>query len=123
MARLASARKRSTVYGLTAIDARGRVADRVVTAALGWQPGNRLTLRVTGQLIVVTAADDGILAVSRQGRVHLPAAARHACGIRPGDRVLLAAEPAESVLVVHPLAALDAMVSGLRDQLMGGDAA
>jgi bifunctional DNA-binding transcriptional regulator/antitoxin component of YhaV-PrlF toxin-antitoxin module len=41
--------------------------------------------------------------VSSQGRVHLPAAARHACRITPGDRVLLAAEPADGVLVVHPL--------------------
>jgi hypothetical protein len=87
MARLFSARECSTVYGLTAIDARGPVADRVVTAALGWQPGSRLNLRVTGHLIVVTAIADGLLAVSGQSRVHLPAAARYACGIRPAVRV------------------------------------
>ena len=62
----------------------------------------------------------GPLAVSRQGRVHLPAAVRHACGIRPGDRLLLAAEPTDGVLVVHPLAALDAMVSRFRAPAIDG---
>ena len=63
MARLTGKRERSTVYGLTAVDARGRVADRTVTAALGWQPGDRLSLHVANGLIIVTAADDGLLAV------------------------------------------------------------
>jgi bifunctional DNA-binding transcriptional regulator/antitoxin component of YhaV-PrlF toxin-antitoxin module len=54
--------------------------------------------------------------------VHLPAAARHACRITPGDRVLLAAEPTDGVLVVHPLATLDAMACRFRDQLMAGEA-
>jgi bifunctional DNA-binding transcriptional regulator/antitoxin component of YhaV-PrlF toxin-antitoxin module len=63
------------------------------------------------------------LAVSSQGRVHLPAAARRACRIIPGDRVLLAAEPADGILLVHPLATLDAMVARLRDHVMAGEAA
>jgi hypothetical protein len=52
----------------------------MVTRALGWQPGNPLSIRVTDSLIIVMAADDGQLAVSSQGHVHLPAAARHASG-------------------------------------------
>src|SRR5258706_1773830 len=61
---LFGARERSTVYGLTTVDARGRVADRMVTRALGWQPGNPLSIRVTDSLIIGMAADDGQLAVS-----------------------------------------------------------
>jgi bifunctional DNA-binding transcriptional regulator/antitoxin component of YhaV-PrlF toxin-antitoxin module len=122
VARLVGARERTTVYGLTAVDGRGRVADRTVTQALGWQPGNPLSIRVTNGLIIVAAAD-GPVAVSNQRRVHLPAAARHACRIAAGDRVLLAAEPDDGLLVVHPLATLDAMVAGLRDQLKTGEAA
>ena len=123
VARLINARRRSTVYGLTAVDGCGRVADQTVTQALGWQPGDRLTIRVTEGLITVTADADGQLAVSGQGGVHLPAAARHACRITPGDRVLLAAEPADGVLVVHPLATLDAMVAHFHDHVRTGDAA
>jgi bifunctional DNA-binding transcriptional regulator/antitoxin component of YhaV-PrlF toxin-antitoxin module len=120
---LIAARERSTVYGLTAVDSRGRVSDKSVTRALGWQPGDPLSLRVTDGLIIVVAVAEGQLAVSNQGRVHLPAAARHACRITPGDRVLLAAEPADGVLVVHPLATLDAMISRFRDHVMTGEAA
>ncbi|MEA2733374.1 MAG: hypothetical protein QOF70_7849 [Acetobacteraceae bacterium] len=123
VARLVGAREGTTVYGLTAVDGRGRVADRTVTQALGWQPGNPLSIRVTNGLIIVAAATDGPVAVSNQGRVHLPAAARHACRIAAGDRVLLAAEPADGLLVVHPLATLDAMVAGLRDHMKTGEAA
>src|SRR5689334_14404379 len=93
MARLVAARQRTTVYGLTAVDGRGRVADRKVTHALGWRPGDPLSIRVTNGLIIVAADADGPVAVSNQGRVHLPAAARHACRITPGDWVLIAAEP------------------------------
>jgi hypothetical protein len=32
------------VYGFGRIDASGRVADRATIAALGWRPGDRLTL-------------------------------------------------------------------------------
>jgi AbrB family looped-hinge helix DNA binding protein len=111
------------VYGLTTVDGRGRVADLVVARALAWRPGNRLNVRVTGNVIILAAADAGQIAVSSQGRVHLPAAVRHACGIAAGDRVLLAAEPADGVLVVHPLATLDAMITLLHDRVMAGDAA
>lgn len=75
VAGLINERRRSTVYGPTAVDGRGRVADQTVTRALGWQPGDRLTIRVTKGLITVTADADGQLAMSRQGRVHLRSAA------------------------------------------------
>ena len=35
------------VYGTGRIDESGRVADRAMTSALGWQPGDRLTLTAT----------------------------------------------------------------------------
>ena len=122
VARLRGVRERSTVYGLTAVDARGRIADQLVMRALGWQPGDPLRIHVRDTAIVIMAVADGPLTVSRQGRVHLPAAARHACGITPGDRVLLASEPDDGVMVVHPLAALDAMVTRLHELVRGGDA-
>ena len=121
MTRLRGVRERSTVYGLTTVDNRGRIADQTVARALRWLPGDPLDIRVTNDLIMVVAAADGPVAVSTQGRVHLPAAARHACGIAAVDRVLLAAEPADGVLVVHPLAALDAMVSRFRDHDAAGE--
>ncbi|SDZ24308.1 hypothetical protein SAMN05421504_11153 [Amycolatopsis xylanica] len=41
--------------------------------------------------------------------------------MRAGDRVLLVADPVQRVLVVHPMAALDAMVVGYHETLLGGE--
>jgi hypothetical protein len=43
-------------------------------------------------------------------------------GIESGDRVLLAAEPTEGVLTVHPLIVMDTMVTRFHAQVMAGDA-
>ncbi len=39
--------------------------------------------------------------------VAIPAALRHRCGLRPGDRVLLAAVPGEDTLAAYALAVVD----------------
>jgi hypothetical protein len=54
--------------------------------------------------------------------VRLPVPARRGCGIEPGNRVLLAADPAIGLLVVHPLASLDAMVAGRHAAALDGAA-
>ena len=66
VARLIAARERSTVYGLTAVDSRGRVSDKSVTRALGWQPGDPLSLRVTDGLIIVVAVAEGATSVANE---------------------------------------------------------
>ena len=111
--RLVDVRDRSTVYGLTSVDARGRLADRAVMRALGWRPGDALLVRVIDGVIIIEPDADRTVAVNGQGRVHLPAAVRHACGINRGDRVLLAAEPAHGLLRVYSLTVLDMMITSL----------
>jgi hypothetical protein len=53
------------VYGLSAVDDRGWLADRVVWRALGWTPGTRLQIRTAGGLVVVDADPSGAFAVTR----------------------------------------------------------
>ncbi|MGC4903927.1 AbrB/MazE/SpoVT family DNA-binding domain-containing protein [Micromonospora echinospora] len=108
------------VYGLAAIDSSGRIADRTVIRALGWGPGTRLHIREGSGVIVVRSDRQGVFTVTSQGHLHLPAAVRHWCGLAAGDRVLLAASPADGLLVVHPPAALDAMVVAAHADLLGG---
>ena len=115
-------RARSTVYGLAAVDDRGRVADNVIVRVLCWRAGTRLDIRVVGGVIVVAASDDGALSVTNNGHVRLPATVRRSCAVEPGDRVLLVAEPANGVLSVHPPAAMDTMLTRFHAQLMAGDA-
>lgn len=95
------------VYGTGRIDASGRIADRTVTDALGWRCGDRLTL--TADAGVVTARRDpgGMVTVPGRAYVAIPAALRRRCGLEPGDRVLLAAVPADGTLSAYPLAVVD----------------
>jgi hypothetical protein len=67
---------------------------------VGWCPGTRLRLRLRGGLAIVTAEAHGALVVTRNGHLQLPAAVRRGCAVAAGDRVLLAGEPAEGVLIV-----------------------
>jgi hypothetical protein len=120
---LVALRTRSTVYGMAAVDDRGRLADHVVVQALGWRAGTRLDVRIVDRLIVVAASVAGVCGVTVRGHVRLPVAVWRGCGIDPGDRVLLAAEPADGLLVVCPVAALDAMLTWLHGKVVGGDPA
>ncbi|MFC4017529.1 AbrB/MazE/SpoVT family DNA-binding domain-containing protein [Micromonospora sp. GCM10011542] len=111
------------VYGLAALDNSGRIADRAIIRALGWGPGTRLHIREGSGVIVVRLDRQGVFTVTGQGHLHLPAPARHWCGLTAGDRVFLSANPVDGLLVVYPPAALDAMVVAVHaDLLRGGEA-
>lgn len=104
---LISPRSSSVVYGLAAVDARGRVADLMVMRALGWVAGLRLAIDEAGGVLIVCPDHHGDCQVTGQGYLRLPAALRHRCGLVAGDRVLLAADAVRCLLVIYPPAALD----------------
>jgi bifunctional DNA-binding transcriptional regulator/antitoxin component of YhaV-PrlF toxin-antitoxin module len=58
---------------------------------------------------VVTARRDPVGMVTMPARpyVVIPAALRRRCGMRPGDRVLLAASPGEDTLAAYSFAVVD----------------
>ncbi|MGC4854507.1 AbrB/MazE/SpoVT family DNA-binding domain-containing protein [Micromonospora sp. DT4] len=111
----------SSVYGLAAIDVSGRIADRMIVRALGWGCGTRLHIYESAGLIVVRLDPQGVFTLTGQGHLHLPAAVRKWCGLKPGDRLLLAADRDGGVLVVHPPAALDAVVAQIHAAAFGGE--
>lgn len=111
VAELPIGRTAGAVYGMAAMDCRGRVADRVVLKAMEWEPGRRLEIRAGQGLLVVRAFAEGIYAITGQGHLRLPASVRRWCGLVAGDRVFLAGDPAKGRLVVHPPAALDSMIA------------
>jgi bifunctional DNA-binding transcriptional regulator/antitoxin component of YhaV-PrlF toxin-antitoxin module len=104
------------VYGVAVLDCHGRIADQAVLRALGWTPGVGLDISATRDLLTVRARVDGAAGrsgVTPQGHVRVPAPVRHICGLRPGDRVLLAADPSSGVLRVFPPATVDALLPAL----------
>ncbi|MBB5157395.1 AbrB/MazE/SpoVT family DNA-binding domain-containing protein [Saccharopolyspora phatthalungensis] len=92
------------------LDASGRISERSIMRALAWQPGDRLTINVKARLVVIHTDPRGLHTLHTKRCVALPARARAQCGLRAGDQVLLAAAPDHGVLIVHTLAALDAMI-------------
>ncbi len=95
------------LYGFGRMDSSGRVADRAMTTALSWQPGDRLT--VTAAAGVVTARRDpaGLVTMPTKPYLVIPAALRRRCGLRPGDRVLLAVCPDRDALAAYSFAVVD----------------
>src|SRR5262249_1283139 len=69
----------SLYYTVTPVDARGRLADRSPIRALGWQPGQPITITLLQQAIVVTAQAGAADAITGQGHLRLPARIRHRC--------------------------------------------
>jgi hypothetical protein len=114
-------RTTDTVYGMSVLDRGGRIADRAAVAALGWTPGTRLRVHIAHTHLTLRAAIDGSLAVKDHRFLWLPAATRHRLDLRPGDRVLLAAEPQRQTLVIYPPAALDELLAHEWSASKGGD--
>ncbi len=107
------------VYGLGRIDASGRVADREVVRALGWRGGDRLTLTADAGVVVARCDPGGMVVVPARPYLVIPAALRRRCGLRAGDRVLLAALLAEDVLAAYPLAVVDQAIRAHHQILAG----
>ncbi|MEV8514247.1 AbrB/MazE/SpoVT family DNA-binding domain-containing protein [Dactylosporangium sp. NPDC051484] len=99
-------------FGLATIDMNGRVADAALFRVLGWTTDTRLHIQTCTDLVVV-ADDRGVFRLRPPGHVRIPATAQHWCRLELGDRVLLAADPVNGLLVVHPPAVLEELVGGL----------
>jgi hypothetical protein len=116
-------RTTALVYGLSALDDRGRLADRAIMLALGWSAGLCLNITETRGLLVIRSQGHGEFHVTSQGHLRVPAPLRHRCSLEPGDRVLLAADPRQGQLVVYPPAALDALIARQAADSLEGESA
>ncbi|MFI1920368.1 hypothetical protein [Nocardia sp. NPDC020380] len=109
------------VYGLAVVADGGRVADKNITAALGWGPGFKIdiTPAAHGTLFVRPGSDGGIT-VSRKGYLRIPYRLRRRVNLFLGDAVLLAAYPERERLAVYSPSALHALLEPSRIDLLGG---
>ncbi|MGY2119171.1 hypothetical protein ACW9HR_35210 [Nocardia gipuzkoensis] len=103
--------ERTAVHSIRPVDSNGRVVDKAVLTALDWRPGDQLSWRIAGGLIVITRPGYGRRGVTKYGHLSLPAPVRRGAGIRIRDRVLLAADPQHAVLVVYPAHVLDEILA------------
>lgn len=100
-------------YGMSTMDSRGRIiSDHVIAAVLRWVPGTTLTAAPTEDhgLVVRPDPGGGEMQVTPSGHLRLPAAIRHHCHLRAGDRLLLVADPDASELRLYPPTVLDDLI-------------
>lgn len=109
------------IYGIATVDGGGRVTDQHLIRALGWVPRERVNITVSEGSVIVRAEPDGVFTLTGKGHLQIPAAVRRWCAMTVGDRVLLVAAPDDALLIVHAVAALDALVTRYQDILQGGD--
>ena len=95
------------VYGTGRIDASGRVTDHAVSCALGWREGDRLTLTASPGVMTARRDPRGMITVPARACLAIPAVLRRRCGLRAGDRVLLAAVPGQDLLAAYSFAVVD----------------
>src|SRR5262245_34366877 len=95
------------LYGFGRMDESGRVADRAMTSALGWQPGDRLTLTAAAGVVIARRDPAGMVTLPAKPYLVIPAVLRRRCGLRPGDRVLLAVFPDRDTLAAYSFAVVD----------------
>jgi hypothetical protein len=111
VARLAlPGRSSSTYYSITAIDGRGRLADRSPMRKLQWPAGLPITVSVVSGSIIVVSRDGGREVITRQGHLRLPVHVRRTCRLAAGDRLLVLTSLYPRFLVVYTMSTLDAMV-------------
>jgi hypothetical protein len=106
-------------YSLGRIDHSGRVSARVLLGELGWHAGQHLQFAIVENTVVAHPDPTGSFAVPDALVIVLPASIRRRGGYSAGGQVLLVADPGHGVLVVHPLSALDDMVTTYHVSLLG----
>jgi hypothetical protein len=111
------------LVGVARVDRSGRIHERALLGALGWEPGHELEPDTANDMIAIASVPGGRHRVNDRGALALPAAARRMCGITIGRPVILLAAVPQQILLVHPAAALARLLAARYTTLMGGRAA
>lgn len=109
----------SLYCALTPIDDRGRLANRSPIRAVGWPPGQSITISIVRQTVVVISQSNGTESITRQGHLRLPARVRHICRLTSGDRLFIAAAPACGILIGYTMPLLESIL--LKHHIPTGD--
>lgn len=101
----------SVIYAIGRVDESGKVAAAQIVDRLGWETGDRLAVTIVRGVVVFQRDREGLLSVPKKRTLTIPSAARRACGISPGDTLMLAATAEFETILVHPPAVLDKMMT------------
>ncbi|WP_156055775.1 hypothetical protein [Nocardia sp. NRRL WC-3656] len=97
------------VVGMVTVGEAGRVLDRKVFAALGWQLGDRLSLRCDDHGVLVASGDHEGPILMRDGFIRIPYRQRRCVQLFIGDRVLLLGRRTRERLAIVAPAAMETL--------------
>ena len=109
-------------FSTALLDASGRIQDRGIVTALGWQPGDRLLITLIKSSAVIHRRPDGVFRMASKPYVVLPSPVRTRCHAHAGSRVLLVADLTHDALVVHPEHVVHAMLRDFHTTLAAAEA-
>lgn len=98
-------------FAVSAIDDRGRLADRSLVRGLGWRTEHRFTVRRWPATVLLSTSPQGIAVVTRHGFLRLPPVARRALRLHGGERLLLVAALDGRHLAVFTATAVEHMAA------------
>ncbi|MFJ9786168.1 hypothetical protein ACIRSS_41820 [Amycolatopsis sp. NPDC101161] len=108
-------------YAIARVDRSGRISEQSIVDKLGWAPADHLSLTTIGTGIgVFRRAADGWYRLTSRGGFHVPGPVRARCGIRKGDRLLLAAPEAGDALIFYTMPHLNHCLSLQNDRALRG---
>ncbi|WP_147403901.1 AbrB/MazE/SpoVT family DNA-binding domain-containing protein [Nocardia panacis] len=108
-----SARVERFRYSVTSICCHGELSERAPMRLLGWNPGHQIRLDIKRRVIAAFPDADGAHKIGKSGRLRLPAAIRHQCGIEPGDKLFVAVSSKCDAVIVYPLVVIDLALADL----------
>lgn len=109
----------SLLLGIARMDRSGRVHERTLFRALGWEPGHELTIDTVEDMIVVRSVSGGRHRIDNRDALALTAAARRMCGIAIGPPVVLIADVPEQTLVIHAAVTVTRLLAAHYRTLIG----
>jgi hypothetical protein len=107
------------LVGAACVDRSGRIHERALLGALGWEPGHELEMDTIHGMIAIASVPGGRHRIDNRGALALPAAARRMCGITLGPPVVLAAAVGEQLLLVHSAATVAGLLAARYTTLRG----
>jgi hypothetical protein len=92
------------------MDRRGRLADRSPIRAVGWPPGQPITISASQDPYLVIVRPGGPDKITRDGHLRLPARIRHTCKLSAGDRLLVTVTTTPPMVAVYLMATVETII-------------
>jgi bifunctional DNA-binding transcriptional regulator/antitoxin component of YhaV-PrlF toxin-antitoxin module len=109
------------VYTIAKLDGSGRVPAQSIVHAVGWAPGQTLTVTADGGAVILRRDPRGVFTLAASTHITIPGPLRTRFHLRAGDAVLLTAVVAHDTVLIYTMALLHQTLAERHVLLLDGD--